>query len=548
MLPIWAMVGYGTFLRDIYQTLCEQMEPGKHLKEYPLTLLGSDHYDAALKEMEKMFNGLTRLTLLGEINNPKRLFSDLKSLGIKEEHANLNGKDGLPEMYSWVLERLFAFADASCFISGDESRTYACLQHEVYQWQKTLDELGIQPGHVIGIVVEEKFSCLVLFLVLLLNRNVLVPLSEDVSEREKKWTISGVQSYFDSPCNKWVKRSTSVCPDLIAELRQKNDGGVVIFTSGTTGVSKAALLQTGHLLRKFKEVRKSWRSLIFLKLDHIGGINTFLSIWLNGGCIICSKERSVKAVCQAIEKYRVDLLPTTPSFLNMLLLSSGCKNYDLSNLRMITYGTEPMPDSTLKALHATFPKMKLKQTYGLTELDIFSTQSKGSDSNWIKIKGEGVSLKVRDGELWIRSQDAMCGYLNAPSPFDNHGWYNTGDRVEKKGDYYRILGRVSDIINVGGEKVYPVEVESVLLEMPYVRDVKVEGKFSPVMGQVVCATFVLEREERAGDLQKRIRSFCRGRLERFKIPLVVQISKNPLMGQRFKKQRLNNVGANSFAT
>ena len=224
----------------------------------------------------------------------------------------------------------------------------------------------------------------------------------------------------------------------------------------------------------------------------------------------------------------------------MFLMSSLYRNYDLSSLKVISYGTEPMPDSTLKALHSAFPEIKLKQTYGLTELDIFSTQSKNSDSNWMKITGEGVSLEVRNGELWIRSKGGMKGYLNAPSPFDDQGWYNTGDRVEKKGDYYRILGRKSDLINIGGEKVYPVEVESILLEMPYVQDVKVEGKSNPVLGQVVSAIFVLEREESIKDLKKRMQSFCSERLERFKIPVVVQISKQPLMGHRFKKARIVN--------
>lgn len=444
------------------------------------------------------------------------------------------------EKYSWVLERLFSYGEESCFFNGNQAFSFGGLLGEISQRQKELDQMGIKPGQIIGLVVQEKFHCLALFLTLLLNRNIIVPVADDVSDLEEKWKISGAEYYFDSPSHKWIEIPDAVCPDLIEELRQEKDGGVVIFTSGTTGKSKAALLQTAYILRKFEKVKKAWRSLIFLKLDHIGGINTLLAIWLNGGCIVCSKERSVKAVCQTIEEKKVDLLPTTPSFLNMFLMSSLYRNYDLSSLKVISYGTEPMPDSTLQALHSAFPEIQLKQTYGLTELDIFSTQSKNSNSNWMKITGEGVSLEVRNGELWIRSEGGMKGYLNAPSPFDDQGWYNTGDRVEQQGDYYRILGRKTDIINVGGEKVYPVEVESVLLEMPYVQDIKVEGKTSPVLGQIVTAIFVLEREESIKDLKKRMQSFCSERLERFKIPVVVQISKQPLMGHRFKKTRIVN--------
>jgi acyl-CoA synthetase (AMP-forming)/AMP-acid ligase II len=118
-----------------------------------------------------------------------------------------------------------------------------------------------------------------------------------------------------------------------------------------------------------------------------------------------------------------------------------------------------MPDSTLWRLHAAFPRARLQQTYGLTELGVFQTRSLASDSAWVKVGGDGVETKVVDGELWIRCRYAMLGYLNAPSPFDEDGWFPTHDRVLVDGEYLRILGRDSDLINVGGEKVYPAEVE-----------------------------------------------------------------------------------------
>src|SRR6185369_16038370 len=97
--------------------------------------------------------------------------------------------------------------------------------------------------------------------------------------------------------------------------------------------------------------------------------------------------------------------------------------------------------------------------------------------------------------LWIRSSWAMLGYLNAPSPFDDEGWFNTGDLVETDGEYVRILGRKSDIINVGGQKVYPAEVESVVLEMDNIVDAIVTGRPSPVTGHVVVAKVLLRVPE-----------------------------------------------------
>jgi acyl-CoA synthetase (AMP-forming)/AMP-acid ligase II len=133
----------------------------------------------------------------------------------------------------------------------------------------------------------------------------------------------------------------------------------------------------------------------------------------------------------------------------------------------------------------------------------------------------------------------MLGYLNAPSPFDTDGWFNTGDVVEEHGKYLRILGRQSDMINVGGEKVYPAEVESVLLAMENVEDVTVTGRANPVTGQVVAAHVRLGQWEEPDALRKRVRRFCRGRLAPYKIPAVVEIRDDALHSARFKKSRVN---------
>ena len=100
----------------------------------------------------------------------------------------------------------------------------------------------------------------------------------------------------------------------------------------------------------------------------------------------------------------------------------------------------------------------------------FRSQSRDDGSLWVRLVGEGFDLQVRAGRLWIKAQSSMLGYLNAPSPFDEDGWYNTHDVVEVDGPYVRILGRTTELINVGGQKVYPSEVESALLELHNVSD------------------------------------------------------------------------------
>jgi acyl-CoA synthetase (AMP-forming)/AMP-acid ligase II len=155
----------------------------------------------------------------------------------------------------------------------------------------------------------------------------------------------------------------------------------------------------------------------------------------------------------------------------------------------------------------------------------------------MKLGDAGFEHKIVDGLLWIRSDCAMFGYLNAASPFDADGWFNTQDMVETEDGYLKVLGRRSEIINVGGEKVYPNEVENTLLAAENVRDVTVSGKSNAITGQVVVARVSLIDTEDHGAAVARLRHFCEVRLERHKVPVRIDISDAEHHGSRFKKAR-----------
>jgi acyl-CoA synthetase (AMP-forming)/AMP-acid ligase II len=155
----------------------------------------------------------------------------------------------------------------------------------------------------------------------------------------------------------------------------------------------------------------------------------------------------------------------------------------------------------------------------------------------VKVGGEGFETRIVDGMLQIKAQSAMLGYLNAPSPFTDDGWFLTNDVVEQDGEWLRILGRKSELINVGGEKVYPAEVESVIQELDNVRDVTVRGQRHAIIGQIVTARVTLERPEPVRDFTLRLKKFCAGRLEPFKIPVKVEIADETQFGARFKRMR-----------
>ena len=114
--------------------------------------------------------------------------------------------------------------------------------------------------------------------------------------------------------------------------------------------------------------------------------------------------------------------------------------------------------------------------------------------------------------MWIKSDSAMLGYLNAPDPFDAEGFLDTGDLVEQDGDWVRILGRESEIINVGGYKVFPAEVESTLLEIQDVEDVVVFGEDHPITGKTVVAKFKLSTSETRREFKARMLAFCKDKL------------------------------------
>ena len=179
--------------------------------------------------------------------------------------------------------------------------------------------------------------------------------------------------------------------DFYIVIRERKHPGLVLFTSGTSGEPKAAVHDFLVLLDKFKTRRLALRTVNFLMFDHLGGLNTMFYILSNGGVVITTKDRNPEIICKLIEKHKIELLPASPTFLNLLLLSGAYKNYDLSSLKIISYGTEPMSKGTLKRLKIIFPYVKLLQTYGLIELGVMRSKSEKDDSLWVKIGGEGYN-------------------------------------------------------------------------------------------------------------------------------------------------------------
>jgi len=441
----------------------------------------------------------------------------------------------------WLIEHLTNWGERDALVYQNEPLSYTRLRALIDYWAERLRCSQIYPGQSLAICGDYSPQACGLMLAALANRNIVVPLS---SSPDKQWDemmeIAQVQHAVvvnRNGSHRTITFERSLDHPLFSQLQRRGAPGLVLFSSGSTGRSKASLLDFNTLLEKFRVVRPAYRTLVFLSLDHIGGVNTLFHVLCHGGTAVTADQRSPDAVCATIQAHRIQLLPTTPTFIRMLLISDAIGRYDLSSLQIITYGTEPMPENTLAHARSALPLVRFKQTYGLSELGIMATQSRGSDSVWLKLGGRGFEHKIVDGVLWVRSSSAMLGYLNAQSPFDTDGWFNTQDLVEIDGEYIRILGRKSELINVGGEKVHPAEIENVLLAFDNVKDATVYGRPNPITGQIVAARITPIRPEDPDGLRRRLRSFCQGRLERFKVPTVIEITEGAQHSSRFKKVR-----------
>jgi long-chain acyl-CoA synthetase len=443
----------------------------------------------------------------------------------------------------WLYRIFQNHSAGTCLASGDRTFTYKWLRETVSSWKSYLDESKLQPGSIVALQGDFSPQTIAALLALIDRSAIVVPLSPGAAPQQQEFmeiaevqvavrpSLSGgheLQRFDRVPANK-----------LSLQLCASGRPGLVLFSSGSTGKSKAALHDFIPLLEKFKTPRRAMAVLTFLMIDHIGGINTLLYVLSNAGTAVTAAERNPDDICAAIESHRVELLPTSPTFLNLLLMSEAYTRHDLSSLRLITYGTEMMPENTLRRLNELFPSAKIQQTYGLSELGILRSKSQSSDSLWVKVGGEDFDVKLKDGTLRIKARSAMMGYLNAPSPFDEDGWFDTGDLVESNGDYVRFLGRKSEIINVGGRKVYPAEVENILLQVENIKDATVRGERNPITGNVVVARINLTQPEDRGTIQKRIREFCRSRLEPYKVPVKIEIVDRNQFSGRYKKSRLS---------
>lgn len=397
--------------------------------------------------------------------------------------------------------------------------------------QADVDLSSVKKGDVVAIIGDFDPQSILTLLRLIQLGAIVVPLTEDTANEH--------QYFFDTALVDVIVHRASVIrrahverQPLIEELRNRGHAGLVLFSTGTTGRPKAILHDLTQFLKRFETPRPTLRTINFLLFDHIGGINTLLHTLFNKGVVIAPEARTVNSILASCKKYNVEALPTTPTFLRMMLMSGVIPDDVPSCLKLITYGTERMDQPTLDELCRLLPLVDFRQTFGMSELGIVRVKSEARNSLFMKVGGEGVETRSVDGVLQIRSQSRMMGYLNAPSPFDSEGWYDTKDIVEERDGYYKVVGRLTDVINVGGLKFMGSEVERVALAFPNVSLVKAVPKINPITGQHV-ELFV--QPVSTADFDKNLlMAYLKEKLQSHMVPKRICVE-NISVGHRFKK-------------
>ena len=433
--------------------------------------------------------------------------------------------------------------DQTAIIYDGKKDSYNELYIKIKEIQSFIKD-KIKSGEVVAILADYSFVSIALFFALYENKNIIAPITstsqKEIDGKVKESFSTKIINLEDE--NLVITNIKSEASHkIINDLQNSKCAGLILFSSGSTGAPKAMIHNLDTLVDSYGDKKqKQINMLVFLMFDHIGGINTMLNILSMNATMIIPQNRNADDICQLIEEYKIAVLPSSPTFLNLILINRSYEKYDLSSLRMITYGTETMPEGLLGRLKAVFSKVKFLQTFGTSETGIAATSSKSSSSTFMKIDDENLEYKIVDNELWLRSKTQILGYLNrSMESFTNDGWFKTGDLVELDNEgFIKIIGRNKEIINVGGQKVLPSEVESVLLGMDEIEDCLVYGEQNAITGQSVSCDVVLKHGIDDSGFKILVRKFCKDKLDNFKIPTRVNVVQKTEFTERFKKSRI----------
>jgi acyl-coenzyme A synthetase/AMP-(fatty) acid ligase len=304
----------------------------------------------------------------------------------------------------------------------------------------------------------------------------------------------------------------------------------VMLTSGTTGVPKMVAHSLAGLTASFaaKALDPSVTWATFYDIRRYGGLQIFLRAVLGGTSLVLSSAGEPVADHLArMAAHGVTHVLGTPTHWRRALMSPAIKKISPLYVRL---SGEIADQAVLDALRGAFPNAAVSHAFASTEAGVAFEVSDGLAGfpvSYVEQVRDGVEMKVEDGSLRIRSPRTASRYVGTEAPLaDKDGFVDNGDMVERLGDRYVFTGRRGGIINVGGQKVHPEEIEAVINRHPQVRMSLVRGKRSPITGAIVTADVVLESGGEDGGVDRvkdDILTLCRDALPLYKVPASISI-------------------------
>ncbi len=501
--------------------------------------------------------------------------------------------------------------DKLAIIFEDKRYTFSQLNERANRLANALIKLGVKKGDRVAIIQVNSNHCVESYFAVAKMGGIYVPLNFRAKGEELTHMLNTSEASVLFVGKRYLELITSIRPnlnfvkhfisieercedmlyyeDLISSSpadeveveADDEDTTILMFTAGTTGQPKGVMLShmsfSVYVLENVTpaspEIEE--KNLLTVPLYHVAGIQAMMAAIYGGRTLVIERQFEPKEWMELVEREKVNRAMLVPTMLKQLMDHPDFGKYDLSSLKVITYGAAPMPLEVIKRAVKAFPGVSFIQAFGQTETASTITALgpedhiiEGSDEEIEKklkrLTSIGkpmpdVEMKVVDekgntlppgqvGEILARGPRVMRGYWKdeekTKKTIDEDGWVHTGDMgyVDEDG-YYYLAGRATDMIIRGGENISPEEVENVLHSHPKIEEAAVIGVPDEEWGEQPRAIVVLKKGEEA--TAEEIMEYCRSRLASYKRPrsviFVDRLPRNP-MGKVLKRELKEKYG------
>jgi acyl-coenzyme A synthetase/AMP-(fatty) acid ligase len=440
--------------------------------------------------------------------------------------------DRLDSVRSWLED------DRLIVIQDGESISSRMIAERA---DRLTERLGRIRGGRIAIATERVDSVIAALVACQATGKQLFVLRESYPIDDPVWEVWGVDSLLDAEL-----RETQ----LSSGGQPSTGPGIILTTSGTTGKPKIVLHDLERLFGRIRRPKTDTKSVRWLLTYHPGsfaGMQVMLTAVSTRGELIATARRNVAQLAEAAFEYRATHISGTPTFWRSFLLDVIPLPLQLP-LQQITLGGEAADQRTLDQLRTAFPGARISHIYASTEAGaLFAVNDgrAGFPAQWLTDGVDGTQLRIREGVLEVLSPRAMRSYLKDGALKDGalvvglaeNEWIKTGDLVELVDGRVMFRGREDNLINVGGAKVTPEEVETALLKVPCVRESRVYAVRNPLTGALVAADVVLDRASTENAARKEIMTQLSLSLERHKLPRILNFVEAIPISKAGKKER-----------